>query len=210
MKYIVLLFSLLASTGFSDSKTDTTIVPKKAGGSVIIKGATITAPLLTTGAVDTTGAGAGDLQVAGGAYVAKHLTAALNSKVIVSATGSQTSNGSGEQQVSWGTPSTDVNSEFASNKFTPKTPGYYVIHAFVREDSKANGGIWACQIRKNGTTAIGRDHTANNTGGSTSGSKSLSGMDYFNGTTDYVDISFYDLGSATVSSSSRFVAYRIP
>ena len=40
MKHLLLILSLIASTGYSDSKTDTTIVPKKAGGSVIINGGT--------------------------------------------------------------------------------------------------------------------------------------------------------------------------
>lgn len=40
MKHLLLILFLIASTGYSDSKTDTTIVPKKAGGSVIISGGT--------------------------------------------------------------------------------------------------------------------------------------------------------------------------
>jgi hypothetical protein len=38
-KFLPILF-FLASIGFADSKSDTTIVPKKAGGSVIISGGT--------------------------------------------------------------------------------------------------------------------------------------------------------------------------
>ena len=36
MKHLLLRLSLIASTGYADSKTDTTIVPKKAGGSDIV------------------------------------------------------------------------------------------------------------------------------------------------------------------------------
>jgi hypothetical protein len=40
MKHLLLILFLIASTGYSDSKTDTTITPKKTGGSVIISGGT--------------------------------------------------------------------------------------------------------------------------------------------------------------------------
>ena len=57
MKHLLLILFLIASVGYSDSKSDTTIVPKKAGGSVIIQ--TNKTPRMTVnnaGAITVTGA----------------------------------------------------------------------------------------------------------------------------------------------------------
>ena len=92
----------------------------------------------------------------------------------------------------------DTNSNFSSSRFTPTVAGYYQISSSV---GSGNFGVGQSLIAiyKNGTKyKTGQNGTINNTYNLT-----VSGIVYFNGTTDYIEIYVYQASGGTVNTVAQ-------
>jgi len=84
----------------------------------------------------------------------------------------------------------DPNGWFASNKFQPNIAGYYSIDAAVWWDAgSVTNNQTNIQIRKNGSTQLAIDQAQIVTGSGYG--QTISTITYFNGTTDYVELTAY-------------------
>jgi hypothetical protein len=94
-------------------------------------------------------------------------------------------------KVTFNTEEFDTNSTFASSRFTPNVPGYYQINSSVQMSGSVLGSLPV--IYKNGAAYKSADYV-----GATQADpiKSISGLVYLNGSTDYVEIFVYN-GSAS-------------
>jgi hypothetical protein len=93
----------------------------------------------------------------------------------------------------------DTNSNFSSSRFTPTIAGYYQLNSSVQiNDAFTGGGIL---IYKNGTE-YKRGQITDNSAAYT-GTFIVTGLVYFNGTTDYAEIYIrIGIGQTLVASSS--------
>lgn len=87
----------------------------------------------------------------------------------------------------------DTNNNFATGRFTPTVAGYYQFNASITVPS-AISAIMQLSIYKNGAEAL-RIGQSQSTWWTLCGS----GMLYMNGTTDYVELYFYQLSGGAVS-----------
>jgi hypothetical protein len=101
-------------------------------------------------------------------------------------------------KVTFNTENFDTNNNFASSTFTPTVAGYYQING--RVDAETSGSITRLLIAiwKNGSEATrGNDLLAGN-------SVVVNDVIYCNGTTDYLEIYTYMLGTSLVARASSF------
>jgi hypothetical protein len=102
----------------------------------------------------------------------------------------------------FGTEAFDTNSNFTSSTFTPQVAGYYQINFTILGSSTGTVTRYIGQVHKNGVNA-GR--LADTTGSFSAGNPfvfSGSTMLYLNGSTDYVEIYAYVIGSGTIQIGS--------
>ena len=101
-------------------------------------------------------------------------------------------------KVTFNTENFDTNNNFASSTFTPTVAGYYQING--RVDAETSGSITRLLITifKNGSEATrGGDILAGN-------AVVVSDVIYCNGTTDYLEIYTYMLGTSLVARAASF------
>jgi len=92
----------------------------------------------------------------------------------------------------------DTNNNFASNRFTPTVAGYYQINAYCAFTASVSSTDLFCAIYKNGTsyrlgTYISRTAVGND------GDTTVSDILYMNGSTDYIEIYGYIVGTGTLA-----------
>ena len=115
------------------------------------------------------------------------------------------------QKITFDVETWDLNAEFASNKFTAKTPGYYEVILNVSCNVIASGKYVILNIYKNGAQLRAKyikAAFANNLG------CSMTDIVYLNGTTDYIEayIRSNDATPAkyiTPGSQTWFVVHKI-
>jgi hypothetical protein len=89
----------------------------------------------------------------------------------------------------------DTNNNFSSSRFTPTVAGYYQINAAVA--IVASSSLSFISINKNGATF----NIGNQFPNSSLGTQSIvSSLIYMNGTTDYLEIFFYQSSSVAVTT----------
>lgn len=89
----------------------------------------------------------------------------------------------------------DTNSNFASSRFTPTVAGYYQLNARVQfTGSTVNPLIY---ITKNGSQVLCGDYKP---GTYTGPVATASGLVYFNGTTDYAEVTAYHTTGSAVNT----------
>ena len=101
-------------------------------------------------------------------------------------------------KVTFNTENFDTNNNFASSTFTPTVAGYYQING--RVDAETSGSITRVLITifKNGSEATrGGDMLAGN-------AVVVSDVIYCNGTTDYLEIYTYMLGTSLVARAQPY------
>ena len=102
-------------------------------------------------------------------------------------------------KIVFGAENFDTDNCFASNDFTPNKAGYYQLNANI-ETTGATGGDYF-YIYKNGSAYMRWRSPV-----SGSGSYGLSQLMYFNGTTDYANVYWYN-SAITVQSGSEYAAF---
>ena len=107
-------------------------------------------------------------------------------------------------KVVFGSESFDTASNFASNRFTPTTAGYYQLNVnlYMAALTAANDSM---QFWKNGAN-YQTFHNAYSTG---EPSFAMSALMYFDGSTDYAEVYFYKggVGAGTVSSGTTISSF---
>jgi hypothetical protein len=103
--------------------------------------------------------------------------------------------GSGTVKVLFGTKIFDTNNNFASSTFTPTVAGYYQFNTVV---STAAAVVQAVYFYKNGSALMRGAYT----GSTAVQGSTLSGLIYMNGTTDYVEVYFYNGGATTTADGN--------
>jgi len=99
-------------------------------------------------------------------------------------------------QIVYGTPDWNLNSNFASNKFTPTVAGYYQVNVSQYTGDNPIGSN--VTIRKNGSEwSRGTASTTANTNNFVG-----SALIYCNGSTDYIDAAFYNGAVTTITLGS--------
>jgi hypothetical protein len=100
-------------------------------------------------------------------------------------------------QVAYATEIYDSDGWFASNRYTPQRGGWYQISCSARVYVTAGGpGIEASMaLRKNGTAVVLQ-------GGYGAVTGAVSQLVYFNGSTDYVDVSITNGTTGNVAQST--------
>jgi hypothetical protein len=103
-------------------------------------------------------------------------------------------------KVNLGTENFDTNSNFASSRFTPTIAGYYFINGTVYSVSTtAATYVWAL-IYKNGSAASYGN--LNVPASTVDGISTVTGLIYLNGSTDYVEMYCYLVGTVPVIQAS--------
>jgi hypothetical protein len=104
-------------------------------------------------------------------------------------------------KVNLGTEAFDTNNCFSASRFTPTTAGYYQFSAGLYPISSSGASyIWAL-IYKNGTLAIAGNSNAAIS--ATDGVSVASGLLQMNGTTDYVEMYCYIVGTSPVIQTTQ-------
>ena len=155
----------------ADSSSDTLTLAAGSGISITTDASTDTITITNTG-----GGGAG---LIAGDYVVRATKQG----------GAQTVTNGADAVVTFG-DDFDPQGWFASNKFQPTVAGYYTLYAQVWWDAGAvTNNQNNIQFRKNGSTqlAITQDQIVTGSGYT----QSLSTVAYFNGTTDYIEVTAY-------------------
>ncbi len=155
----------------ADSSSDTLTLAAGSGISITTDATTDTITITNTG-----GGGAG---LIAGDYVVRATKQG----------GAQTVTNGADAVVTFG-DDFDPQGWFASNKFQPTIAGYYTLYAQVWWDAGAvTNNQNNIQFRKNGSTqlAITQDQIVTGSGYT----QSLSTVAYFNGTTDYIEVTAY-------------------
>jgi hypothetical protein len=111
----------------------------------------------------------------------------------------QTISGATFTKIVFGTEDFDTDNCFASNDFTPNKAGYYQLNAII-EATGATGADYF-YIYKNGA-----DNTRFRSPVSGSGSYQISQLIYFNGTTDYANVYWYN-SAITVQSGAALSSF---
>ena len=89
----------------------------------------------------------------------------------------------------------DTNNNFASSTFTPTVAGYYQINTGVAIISAL--GLCYTMLWKNGSNYNVGTQLANNSGGVQS---TVSSLIYMNGTTDYLEVYFWQNSGSTITT----------
>lgn len=99
-------------------------------------------------------------------------------------------------KVNFGTENFDTNNNFASSRFTPTVAGYYFISGSIYSVSTAAATyIWALIYKNGGLAFVGNLNTPVTT---VDGVGTVNGLVYMNGSTDYVEMYCYLVGTSPV------------
>jgi hypothetical protein len=99
-------------------------------------------------------------------------------------------------KVNFGTENFDTNSNFASSRFTPTVAGYYFISGSIYSVSTAAATyIWAIIFKNGGLAFVGN---LNVPVSGVDGIGTVNGLLYMNGSTDYVEMYCYLVGTSPV------------
>jgi hypothetical protein len=96
-------------------------------------------------------------------------------------------------KVNLGTENFDTNNNFASSRFTPTVAGYYQLNATLYMTVTSGTYVWVA-LYKNGSAAIYGN--LNPPVGVNDGGSVVAGLLYMNGSTDYVEIYCYSVGTS--------------
>ena len=101
--------------------------------------------------------------------------------------------GSTNTKITWSTETSDTNNNFASDRFTPTVAGKYLIQAHITtNEAIASGTVVLARIYKNGAAVA-----SGQIGGSAhSASGDVTAIIDMNGSTDYVEVYFYDTNAS--------------
>jgi len=102
-------------------------------------------------------------------------------------------------KIVFGAENFDTDSCFASNDFTPNKAGYYQLNTTIEVTGPTGGDYF--YIYKNGSAYMRFRSPV-----SGSGSYQLSDLVYFNGTTDYANVYWYN-SAVTVQSGSEYASF---
>lgn len=139
-----------------------------------------------------------------------------NSKVYAYASTNQTVSANSGPGIVFGSTVFDVNSEFSSNKFTPVSPGYYLVSMTVDYTCASASFLCVIKILKNNSELVCAGVQSGQTGESI---VSCSAVVFLNGTTDYVITAFLNnntsstasiFGGAQSVTATKFYAAQIP
>ena len=89
----------------------------------------------------------------------------------------------------------DTNSNFASSRFTPTVAGYYQLNARVQFTGSTTNPL--AYIQKNGSQVLAGNYIPGTFSGPVA---NVSGLVYFNGTTDYAEVTAYHLTGSAVNT----------
>jgi hypothetical protein len=121
------------------------------------------------------------------------------------ATASQTVSSSIVTKVILGLENFDTANCFDSTtnyRFTPNVAGYYQINGSIYA-SGTTVSVVLCSLYKNGTPYLGGSFIATTgTGSGVNGASTVTGLVYMNGTTDYIELYGYAVGTGTVQLSN--------
>ena len=102
-------------------------------------------------------------------------------------------------KIVFGAENFDTDSRFTSNDFTPNKAGYYQLNTTIEVTGPGGGDYF--YIYKNGSAYMRFRNPS-----SGSGSYQLSDLMYFNGTTDYANVYWYN-SAVTVQSGSEYASF---
>lgn len=111
-----------------------------------------------------------------------------------------------QTKLQYNTENFDTNSNYdnvTNYRFTPTVAGYYQINACFYGASSTSGDF-LITLRKNGTDVTSSGFNAGLTGGFTN-SPSVSGLIFFNGSTDYVEMFAYVQSAQTLQAGASKV-----
>jgi hypothetical protein len=108
-------------------------------------------------------------------------------------------------KVNFGTENFDTNSNFASSRFTPTVAGYYFISGSIYSVSTAAATyIWAIIYKNGGQVLFGN---LNVPVSAVDGLSTVNGLLYMNGSTDYVEMYGYLVGTSPVIQTGAITVF---
>ena len=142
-------------------------------------------------------------------FSSKTITLASNMKntpgFLVTKSASQTVNATTSTLITWDSETIDTDNNFASNKFTPTTAGYYLFNVIV--GGGQNDDMTVLTLKKNGSTTYYLFDGDVTDAYAVGGSITL----YANGTSDYFEVFLYHGGTGTkaVNSVSHWSGFKL-